>query len=457
MTTNQSPSKNTLIILLFLGLMLSAAMACGGFALGRATSPATELTAAPPPTEPIIVNNDDTLSSDLNEEPPLSGEDSNQPESESESESESEGTPAGDTPILPEQPLTQADLQLILEVMPYIKNEYDGDVPDNPELIYAAIEGMVGTLGDQFTRFVPPTVAERMREDLAGSFEGIGAFVRENEEGFTVIVRPIDGQPADEAGLLAGDVVIAVNGESVAGKVLEEVISLIRGPRDTQVTITIQREGVEPFDVTITRQLIVIPVVESEMLPDNIAYVRLSSFNSNATEQLLAALNELLPQNPQALILDLRDNPGGFLDQAISVSDTFMPFGTILHERAVRLNIDQTYYSADGDIAEAIPMVVLVNEGSASASEIVAGALQDTGRAVIIGAITFGKGLVQQTHTLSDGSELRVTIASWYTPNNNSINGQGVVPDIEVATPQDLGTEDDTQLQRAIEYILTGQ
>lgn len=450
MSTNQSLSKNTLIILLFLGLMLSAAMACGGFALGRATSPTAELTAAPPPTEPVIVNNDDTLSSD---DLPPTVESANQPESES----ESDVTPAGDTPILPEQPLTQADLQLILEVMPYIKNEYDGDVPDNPELIYAAIEGMVGTLGDQFTRFVPPSVAERMREDLAGSFEGIGAFVRENEEGFTVIVRPIDGQPADEAGILAGDVVIAVNGESVAGKVLEEVISLIRGPRDTQVTLTIQREGVEPFDVTITRQLIVIPVVESEMLPDNIAYVRLSSFNSNATEQLLAALNVLLPQNPQALILDLRDNPGGFLDQAVSVSDTFMPLGTILHERAVRLNIDQTYYSADGDIAEAIPMVVLVNEGSASASEIVAGALQDTGRAIIIGAVTFGKGLVQQTHTLSDGSELRVTIASWYTPNNNSINGQGVVPDIEIPTPQDLGTEADTQLQRAIEYILTGQ
>lgn len=305
---------------------------------------------------------------------------------------------------------------------------------------------------------MPPDVAQRAREDLLGSFEGIGAFVQETEEGVTEIARPIDGGPAEAAGLKAGDLIIGVDGESVLGQTLDEVVSRIRGPQGTDVTITIARPGLdEPFDVTITRQRIEIPIVESEMLDNNIAYVRLTSFSSNAEEQLTAAVQELLAQNPAGLILDLRDNPGGYLDQSVAVADLFLPEGVVLYERSSTYDIDEAYRSDTGDIAESIPMVVLVNVGSASASEIVAGAIQDNGRAILIGEVTFGKGSVQQTHTLSDGSELRVTIARWYTPNDKSISGEGITPDIEVPTPEDLGGENDTQLQRAIQYLLTGE
>src|SRR5690606_15576766 len=224
-----------------------------------------------------------------------------------------------------------------------------------------------GELDDEFTRFVEPEIAERSREDLEGSFEGIGAFVRENDTGLTEIVRPIDGQPAEAAGLRAGDVVIGVDGEDVTSKSLDEVIGLFRGPRGTDVTLTIARESLdEPFDVTITRARIEIPVVESEMLEEGIAYVRLADFSRNAEEQLELALQELLADNPQGLILDMRDNPGGFLDESIAVADLFLAEGAILHERSTRYNIDQTYSAGAGELAENIPMVVLVNAGSAS-------------------------------------------------------------------------------------------
>jgi carboxyl-terminal processing protease len=172
--------------------------------------------------------------------------------------------------------------------------------------------------------------------------------------------------------------------------------------------------------------------------------------------KLLEALDELLAQNPQGLILDLRSNPGGFLDQSISIGDIFLPQGVVAYERN-RSGLDQTFTSDDGDIAETIPLVVLVNEASASASEIVAGAIQDNGRGTLIGATTFGKGSVQTVHTLSDGSELRVTIARWYTPDNRSIDEAGITPDIEVESPLLIGEEDDPQIQRAVEFLQTGQ
>lgn len=353
---------------------------------------------------------------------------------------------------------SEEDLELFWETWEIIEREFDGELPDDEDATYSAIRGVLETLDDDFTRFAPPDAAARMREDLQGAFEGIGAFVRENDEGLTEIVRPMDGQPADEAGLMAGDVVIAVDGESMVDTSLEEVIALIRGPRGTDVTLTIRRPEVDdPFDVTVTRQRIEIPVITSEMLDENIGYVWLTSFNRNARPQLEEAVTDLLEQEPSGLILDLRDNPGGFLDQSVAVSDLFLPEGVVLYERSMTMGIDQTFNSDDGDIAEEIPLVVLVNAGSASASEIVAGAIQDNGRGVLIGETTFGKGSVQQTHTLSDGSELRVTVARWYLPSNRSIDEEGVMPDIFVETPEDLGGESDAQLEAAIDYLLGRQ
>lgn len=353
---------------------------------------------------------------------------------------------------------SEEDLELLWEAWNIVRSEFDGDIPSDKDLTYAAIQGLLESLDDDYTRFAPPDVAARLREDLQGSFEGIGAFVRENEEGLTEIVRPMAGQPAALAGLRAGDVVVAVDGDSVLGQGLDEVIALIRGPEGTEVTLTIHRDGEEEsLDFTVRRELIEIPIIESEMLEENIAYVRLTSFNSNADAQLRLALSELLAQNPVGLIFDLRDNPGGFLDQSVAVADVFLPQGVVLYERSSTFAIDEAYRSDNGDLAEEIPLVVLVNAGSASASEIVAGAIQDRGRGTLIGETTFGKGSVQQTHTLSDGSEIRVTIARWYTPDDESIDGNGIAPDIEAETPLELRGEDDLQLQRAIEFLLTGE
>jgi carboxyl-terminal processing protease len=374
---------------------------------------------------------------------------------------EAEPAPAQAEPELPaefvprQEDVTNIDFALFYEAWRVLIEEYDGQIPSNEELLFSAISGSMDTLGDEHTRFVNPETAQRIRENQ-GPVEGIGAIVTENDDKQIEIVRPIDGQPADLAGVKAGDVLIAVNGESVVGQSLDEVVLVVRGPSGTQVTITVQRPGVdEPIDFTITRARFEVPVVEATMLPEKIAYVRLTTFlDQTASIQVKDALEPLLAQEPVGIIFDLRDNGGGYLSEAINVGDLFMPEGIILLERNIR-GLNETFGGDSGDIGETLPLVVLVNAGSASASEIVAGAIQDSGRGLILGETTFGKGSVQQVHTLSNGAELRVTIARWFTPNNHSIDGAGITPDIVVETPADLGGDADTQLQQAIEYLLT--
>jgi carboxyl-terminal processing protease len=356
-------------------------------------------------------------------------------------------------------PSDDPNFELFDEVWEIVAREFDGQIPNDQERIYAAIEGSLATLDDQYTRFFRPEVAARMRENLSGAVEGIGAFVRETEEGEIEIVRPIPGQPAEIAGIRPGDIIIGVDGEDVRGQSLDEVITKVRGPRGSEVQLTIMRqEAAEPLQFTITRTRFEVPTIEAQMFNDeavgDIAYVRLSSFSANAESQLTEALEELLAQNPDGFIFDLRDNPGGFLDQSIAVADLFLASGVILFERN-QVGLDQTFSADPGDIAESIPMVVLINAGSASAAEIVAGAIQDNGRAVLIGETTFGKGSVQRSRQLSDGSELRVTFARWFTPNNRTIDDQGISPDILVETDELFmyADEDDIQLQRALEYF----
>jgi carboxyl-terminal processing protease len=355
----------------------------------------------------------------------------------------------------------QTDLGLLWEVWEILQRTYDGELPGEQELSYAVVRGLVDGLGDPHTRFIDPPSAVRMQERFEGSYDGIGAYVQENDQGLTEIVRPIAGSPAEAAGLRPGDTVVAVDGESVVGKALEEVISYILGPAGSEVVITFVRgDTPEPFEVTLTRAHIVIPVVTYEMLDGDIAYVELASFNSLATEQLQLALEALLTRNPRGLILDLRNNAGGFLTQSVTVADLFLPDSIVLYERNRQEEINEVFYAADGQIAEDIPLVVLINEFSASAAEIVAGAIRDHGRGVLIGETTFGKGSVQLPHTLSDGSQLNVTIARWYTPANTSIDAEGIAPDIEVELDESLLFEEDaedTQLQRAIDYFLNGE
>lgn len=367
---------------------------------------------------------------------------------------EDPGTP------LPEN-LSAEDLALFFEVWRNIEQDFDGEMPSLEELNYAIINGALRSLDDDYTRFLTPDMAEREREAMEGAFEGIGAYVQENDAGFIEIVRPISGQPAEQVGLQSGDLIIGVDGEDVIGQGIDEVISKVRGPRGTQVILTIAREGeAEPLEFTIIRARVEIPTLESRMLDNDIAYLHLTTFGAFGVDRdVETAVQELLDQNPRGFILDLRDNPGGFLDASVNIADLFLPEGIVLYERSENGIYDRTFESFDGDIAEDIPLVVLVNVGSASASELVAGALRDNDRAMIIGETTFGKGSVQQLRNLTGGSELRVTIARWYTPEDVNINGEGVVPDIEVELEPGvtLGSEEDAQLQRAIEYLLTGQ
>lgn len=364
--------------------------------------------------------------------------------------------PATKTPITD---AANVDLSLYNEAWDVIETQFDGEMPEEEALLHALIAGSLETLGDDYTRFTRADIAARMREDMGGSIEGIGAFVRENEEGFLEIVRPISGQPAEAAGIKAGDLIIGVDGDDITGLSMDEALLLVRGPRDTKVVITVYRpkEG-EEIEIPIIRARFEIPIIESEMVTDDIGYIRLSEFNANATDRTQEAFADLVSQGATSLIFDLRDNPGGFLDQSVAVADLFLPEGVVLYERNNQ-GLDQTFRADTGDMGEEIPLVVLVNAGSASASEIVAGAIRDNGRAILIGETTFGKGSVQQLHQLSDGSELRVTIARWYTPANISISEEGVIPDIEVPSPDEftLGGEGDTQLERAIEYLQTGQ
>lgn len=359
-------------------------------------------------------------------------------------------------------PITTAgdvDLSVFYEAWDLIETEFDGELPPEEDLLHSIIAGSLETLDDDYTRFVPPDVAARLREDMGGSIEGIGAFVRENDEGFVEIVRPIAGQPAELAGLKSGDLIIAVDGEDVTSLSMDETLLLVRGPRDTEVVLTIFRpkEG-EELEFTITRTRFEIPIIQSKMVADDIGYIHLSEFNSNAYVRTQEALADLLAQGATGIIFDLRDNPGGYLDQSVAVADLFIPEGVVLLERN-NAGLDQEFTADTGDEGEKIPLVVLVNAGSASASEIVAGAIRDNDRGTLIGETTFGKGSVQQLHQLSDGSELRITIARWYTPANISISEEGITPDIEIPTPDDftLGGEGDSQLERAIRFLQTGQ
>jgi carboxyl-terminal processing protease len=344
------------------------------------------------------------------------------------------------------------------EAWAFVEGEFYGELPSEQDRVYGAIRGMVNSFGDENTAFIDPDRAAIFREDVTGSFEGIGAAVRMDEMGRLVIAEPFAGRPAAEAGLARGDVVLEVDGASLQGLSLYEAISLIRGPAGSTVVLKVFRDGVdEPFDVPIERARIEIEVVESERLDGDIGYVRLTEFSRGATGKLADAVKELDKEGPLAgLILDLRDNPGGLLDESIFVSSQFIDEGTITIEK-LKGDEEQVFEAQSGGVALDVPLVVLVNRGSASASEIVAGAIQENDRGMVLGEQTFGKGTVQIPHSLSDGSELRVTIAEWLTPSGKQISGEGIVPDIYVERTQEDFVEGlDPQLDRAVDHLLEG-
>ena len=373
--------------------------------------------------------------------------------------SSSETVPSASAAVEAPRTLAPEDLDIFWEAMELLEEDFYGDLPSSTERSYGAIHGVLKTLRDKNTGFLNPVEAASFMESIQGSFEGIGAFVEwAEEEGAVRIVEPFEDQPAWNAGIRRGDLIVAVNGEDVADlSNLSEAINRIKGPRGTDVLLTVRREGLEdPFDVPVTRDLIEVPIVETEVYGENneFAYVFLQRFSDDAGGKLRAALEELLTDETQGLIFDLRGNPGGLLREAIQVTSVFLEDERVLIERFS--DGTEEIYDTEGDalVPADLPLILLVNEGSASASEIVAGALQDAGRARLVGVTTFGKGSVQLPHTLSDESLLRVTIARWYTPADRSINGMGLDPDIVVErTNEQRDNEEDPQLDRAIELL----
>jgi carboxyl-terminal processing protease len=314
---------------------------------------------------------------------------------------------------------------------------------------------MIEALGDDHSGYMDPSEYDQANIPLEGAYEGIGAWVDTDAE-YLTIIAPMSGSPAEAAGLEAGDQIVAVDGDDMTGVEPQLVIRRVMGPEGSTVRLTIRREGVaEPFDVVVTRGTIDVPSVEGETLEQGLAYVRLSSFGENTIGDLRASLRTLLAEHPDGLILDLRGNGGGYLDAAVDVASEFIDDGVILTERFG--DARQEVYRSNGDgLAPEIPLVVLIDAGSASASEIVAGAIQDHGRGWLVGEPSFGKGSVQNWHPLDGGSgAVRVTIARWFTPDGRSIEDGGLTPDVEVGfTDEDAAAGRDPQLDRAVEVLL---
>ena len=364
------------------------------------------------------------------------------------------------------------DLKIFTEVLSYVEANYVEEV--EPErVIHGAIRGMLRSL-DPHSSFMPPEMFGEMQVETEGRFGGLGIEITIRDDVLTV-VAPIEETPAFRAGIMAGDQIVLVEGESTKDMTLIEAVKRLRGPEGTPVTIGVMRPGfTEPRDFTIVRAIIKIKSVRWTQLPEDVGYIKVRSFQKTTVNEVKEAVRELESQGMSALVLDLRNNPGGLLDQAISVSELFLEDGKLIVYTKGRLtNQDMKGFSKGGNIWSSQPLAILINGGSASASEIVAGALKDWDRATLIGTQSFGKGSVQTIIPLSDGSGLRLTTAKYYTPNNAEIHGEGITPDIvvelEPVTPSDdpeselrsrrrmeLPGEDmtgDAQLQRAFDFL----
>jgi carboxyl-terminal processing protease len=340
-----------------------------------------------------------------------------------------------------------ADYQLYWDVYNKILAKYPGAV-DQEALLYGAIRGSVEALDDPYSLFLTPDERNRFFEEIRGEFTGIGAEISQEENTF-VIVTPLPGSPAEAAGLKAQDVILAVGDKPAGEFAFNELINAIRGPKGTSVALKIRR-GEEEKSVTVRRDTIMVSSVTYEQREDGIAYVRLTQFGDDTTKRMTEIARELKEKGARAVLLDLRNNPGGYLDSSIDVASLFVKDGTIVREKD-KTGEEKAFEPTLESLLVDLPLVVLVNEGSASASEIVAGAIQDHSRGTLVGVKTYGKGSVQEVEDLEDGSALRLTVAAWLTPKGRAIDQQGITPDVEVVN--DEATEADEQLDRAVELL----
>ncbi|MBN2257247.1 MAG: S41 family peptidase [Anaerolineaceae bacterium] len=366
--------------------------------------------------------------------------------------------PDSPIPAVSNETGTSADLEKLFEpfwqAWQIVHEDYVDQPVDDILMMQGSIRGMLEALDDPHTSYMDPEIYKLEEQSLQGEYEGIGAYIDTSGE-YVEIISPITGSPAEAAGLRAGDLIVGLDGEDLTGVSGDVVHSMILGPAGTDVTLTIQRESLEkPFDVTITRAKIIVPSVESKMLEDDLAYVRINIFGEDTTRDLRRQLRDLLKNNPRGMILDLRGNGGGYLDTSIEVVSEFVGEGVVVYEEYG----DGQRYSYDaepGGLATEIPLVVLVDEGTASASEITAGAIQDYERGILVGTTTYGKGSVQNWLPLvNDQGAIRVTIARWLTPDGRQINDIGIQPDYVVEfSEEDIENQNDVQMEKAIELL----
>ncbi len=360
------------------------------------------------------------------------------------------------SPVSAQDPTTEEVFEPFWEAWE-LMHQFYVDPLDDTALMEGALAGMMAAPGDPNTDYMAPDRYTRAREGLTGEYEGIGATVRKDEDtGALTIIRPLPGSPAEASGILPGDQVVTVNGEDVTDLELEVIISMVKGPANTDVTLGIAR-GDETVEIVVTRARIHLPSIEYEIFDNNIGYILLYNFGLSSATELAQALEEIDAENLDGLILDLRGNNGGYLDVTLEIISMFVSRGTIFIERGANGTEDKV--QAFGDpLAPTVPMVVLTDGFSASASELVAGALQDHERATLIGTATYGKGSVQTWRQLSNGGGIRITISRWFTPAGRSVEPDGIAPDIEVeyVAPDDGQLYDranDNQIQAALDHL----
>ncbi len=347
------------------------------------------------------------------------------------------------------------DFSLFWKVWELLKEKHIDKASLNAQkLVYGAISGMLEATGDPYTSFFDPEENASFTENIEGSFDGIGAELGIKDELLTVIA-PLEGSPSEKAGMRAGDKIIKVGDKIVADMSIDDAVKEIRGKKGTEVRLTILREGEDDTkEITIVRDTIEIKTVSIEFKEDNVAYLKISRFGEKTSEEFDNTISEMLSRNSKGIILDLRNNPGGLLNSSIEVASRMIPKGKIVVSEEYSNGKKDNLHTLGGDKLSTLPIVVLINEGSASASEIIAGALKDNQGTTLIGEKSFGKGSVQEMTELPGGSSVKITVAKWLTPNGNNIMEKGIEPDIEIKfTEEDYKNNRDPQLDKALEVL----
>jgi len=346
----------------------------------------------------------------------------------------------------------EIDFSLFWEVWDRLESAFIDKTALNPgEMVYGAIKGMVSSLGDPYTTFLSPQENKQAKEDLGGSFEGVGIQLG-FKNGNLAVIAPLSGMPAERAGVRAGDLILAIEEEETTGMTLPEAVRLIRGPKETTIKLTLLHEGGgQPYEALITRETIVVPSVEV-VFKDGVAHLRLTRFGERTDEEWHTAILSIVNYQPPiaGVVLDLRNNPGGYLAGSVFIASEFLDSGVVVIQEQADGRKETFSVNRSGKMTT-LPLVVLVNKGSASASEIVAGALQEHGRAKIVGEPSFGKGTIQEAQDLAGGSGLHVTTARWLLPSGKSIDKTGLIPDNQIIDNPE--TEEDEQLQKAISLL----